>query len=737
MDEEVEEKVHGGPGEQNGMGAAPSGEASEPSYAGCIRIAATSEGFSRADGQAALQSAPGAALGCTATATEGADAALATTAEGLGCEDGRAAEHCGAGIAVAAISVTAEGLGDADGHSAGQEQGQMNNSGCQDVNFHVSCPNFKSMPLEEVKGLLADMGHVPLQSAFKLHHWNYVFASVRSEHAAGFRDLVHGSMLGRNVVTVKDGHPRAENSRRPKDGEDDVSTRKKRKLKEFPKGYLPTLKDLKDRLKQRRSGQDEPESVVKKASPLLEWPYETQLDMKATYIKSAVRSLSKLSRKRCEDVGRTPPPWTSTEWSIGCRAPSGCSCPLDPPIGTPTESIVGYRNKCEFTIGATAPGCDQTKTEVGLVLNVLSNSDQIVASAEDVPFVPAPMKRLCGVIRECVRSSPFPIFDRRRGCKNGVWRLVMARLAPSGEMLVMVQTATLEGDDRQKFQRLLIDAIASAPDLRVVSLYLQFNDEVTDAARPDAPIMHINGAARLKIDLLGLVFEIGPLSFFQTNSATCALLYEKAIEWLRPEGAVVLDVCCGVGTIGLCAARRCKEVVGIELVPEAVESASENAELNRVENASFLVGKAEDVLPRVLGDLPDSADICAVVDPPRVGLHHRVTTVLRRCPQLSRIVYVSCNPDSLVEDVARLSAGGEDDDDHFVPVRAVAVDMFPHTLHCEMILLLERSSRVADPRVDVKDATRQEQSGLDVDVDDVAGDKKGDAEDNERKPMEG
>merc|ERR1740129_21011 len=78
----------------------------------------------------------------------------------------------------------------------------------------------------------------------------------------------------------------------------------------------------------------------------------------------------------------------------------------------------------------------------------------------------------------------------------------------------MVQTATLEGDDRQKFQRLLIDAIASAPDLRVVSLYLQFKDEVTDAARPDAPIMHISGAARLKIDLLGLVFEIGPLSFF-------------------------------------------------------------------------------------------------------------------------------------------------------------------------------------------------------------------------------
>jgi len=262
-------------------------------------------------------------------------------------------------------------------------------------------------------------------------------------------------------------------------------------------------------------------------------------------------------------------------------------------------------------------------------------------------------------------------------------------------MLVMLQTATLTDADFTKLKELVVSTIKQC-DLGVVSVYLQFNDSVSDAARPDAPLFHIYGEPRLKMPLLGLTFELGPLSFFQSNTVTCAALYSKAIEWLQPRNGLVLDVCCGVGTIGMCAAQHCCKVIGVEMVPEAIDSARANATLNKITNAEFHVGKAEDVLPRILGDLDTSVEVGAIVDPPRAGLHHTVTAALSRCTQLNRIVYVSCNPESLAEDVVRLTMPSEIHEP-FVPVKAVAVDMFPHTLHCEMVLLLERASLVAAP----------------------------------------
>jgi len=263
-----------------------------------------------------------------------------------------------------------------------------------------------------------------------------------------------------------------------------------------------------------------------------------------------------------------------------------------------------------------------------------------------------------------------------------------------------VQTATFPEDKREELTRPLIDALLAA-DLGVTSVFLQLNDAASDAAQPGAPLLHVHGSERLEMPLLGLRFEIGPLSFFQTNPVTCELLYERALSWLCPDiKALVLDVCCGVGTIGLCVARRCQKVVGIELVPEAAESARQNAALNGIKNADFHAGKAEDVLPAILDDelraLGDDCEVCAIVDPPRPGLHRDVLQALRDCKQLSRIVYISCNPDSLADDVVKLTAV-RDGEDPFVPVRAVAVDMFPHTVHVEMVLLLERASRAPKP----------------------------------------
>mmetsp|Transcript_19707 Transcript_19707/g.54132 ORF Transcript_19707/g.54132 Transcript_19707/m.54132 type:complete len:689 (+) Transcript_19707:104-2170(+) len=561
--------------------------------------------------------------------------------------------------------------------------------------LHVSSKGFSKQTSGHVESWLAKISQVPLEKCFKLKPWGYAFVTVPLEHREAFQRDMQGVTYKNHPVVIKEGKPRSEGKRHLR-GDDDAPAGKKPKLaKPLPEGHVPQLKDLRDRAKWRKGAHAKEESMVQKSAPLLDWAYETQLSMKSTYIKSAVRAFTKQVRKRCEDEQRDAPPWTTPEWIIGASAPHGCGCPLDEIIATPMEGIEGYRNKCEFTIGRAEGG----DVEVGFVLRALQNGVQELARCDDLPHVPAPMKRLCGAIRDCVRGSSFPVFERQRGVKSGVWRVAMARLSPTGEMLVLMQTTTLSDDDRETLTRQLVEALFDK-GLGVVSLHLQFNDDVTDAARPDAPLLHVHGRPRLVMPLLGLRFEIGPVSFFQSNTVTCANLYEKALDWLCPkENAVVLDVCCGVGTIGLCAAARCRRVIGIELVPEATESARQNAALNGIENAAFHAGRAEDVLPGILASLgPDVDDVCAIVDPPRPGLHSTVALALRGCSRLTRVVYISCNPDSLVDDVVRLTMPLENSLDPLVPTRAVAVDMFPHTLHCEMVLLLERSSRVPDPR---------------------------------------
>ncbi|CAK0845063.1 unnamed protein product, partial [Prorocentrum cordatum] len=458
--------------------------------------------------------------------------------------------------------------------------------------LHVSCRDFNKMTGQKVQKWLSCKSQATLHKVFKLPKWMYAFVSVSPDQAEQFRKEVGGVMYSKHTVTVKEGHPRDANSKMPQDKPEGEPAAKRQKVKDFPDGYVPTLKDLKDRVAKRKGpGQAGEESIIQKSAPLLSWPYETQLSMKGTYVKSAVRAFTKAVKKRCEDRGEDAPPWTSPEWSHNAGAPVGCGCPLDDAIGTPAAALQGYRNKCEFTIGNTADG----QAEVGFVLRAAADGDQVIASPEEIPHVPEVMKRMCAALRACVRRSGLPVFDRRRGVKAGVWRTVMARLSPTGDMLLLVQTATLAEETRQKVERLLLEDLRpeGCPDqFGVVSIYLQFNDEVTDAARPDVPLLHVHGQQRLQMPLLGLKFDLGPLSFFQANSATCESLYGKAIEWLRPSGALMLDVCCGVGTIGLCAASQSLRVIGVELVPEAVESARRNARLNGIENAEFIAGKA-------------------------------------------------------------------------------------------------------------------------------------------------
>lgn len=280
---------------------------------------------------------------------------------------------------------------------------------------------------------------------------------------------------------------------------------------------------------------------------------------------------------------------------------------------------------------------------------------------------------------------------------------------------------------------------AAQRSLPLTTLRLQTHSGCSNAAPFNAPIAPFpsvpsagapaaidSSASHIHDTLVDRSFRISPTAFYQVNSAAACVLYKVASEWAQPkDNTLLFDVCCGTGTIGITLARSAAKVIGIDDIASAVEDAKANAVFNQLTNCEFVCGKAERVLGSLLQQHAGSyADVVAIVDPPRPGLHKDVLKALLACSQLKRLVYVSCNPDSLRDNAVFLcnapgvndaqtgaryqgrgggrgrgrgggggapaSAADAVDYTPFRPVKAVAVDMFPHTPHVEMVMLLTR-----------------------------------------------
>lgn len=186
------------------------------------------------------------------------------------------------------------------------------------------------------------------------------------------------------------------------------------------------------------------------------------------------------------------------------------------------------------------------------------------------------------------------------------------------------------------------------------------------------------------IDTIGTIrYQISPLSFYQVNPKQTEKLYGKALEYAELSGdEIVWDLYCGIGTISLFLAQKAKKVYGVEIVPQAIEDAKVNAELNHMANAEFYTGKAEEVLPHLYKTKKVYADVI-VVDPPRKGCDESLLdTMLQMCPK--RIVYVSCDSATLARDLKILCENG------YTLEKVQPVDMFPHTVHVETVVLMTK-----------------------------------------------
>ena len=253
--------------------------------------------------------------------------------------------------------------------------------------------------------------------------------------------------------------------------------------------------------------------------------------------------------------------------------------------------------------------------------------------------------------------------------RRGVLRHVMARVTATGESMAVIVTAT----DRLPHADELLSLLGD-----VDSVWHNVNARETNVIFGDT-FRLLAGAPALSESIGGMSFSVSPQSFLQVNAQQTAVLYQEAARLLdaRPEETIV-DAYCGVGTISLLLSPAAGRVIGIESVPEAVEDARRNAAANGVENATFLTGNVEDVLPAL-----DAHIDAVVLDPPRKGCDPRALDAIASSGA-TRVVYVSCNPATLARDCARLAAHG------FRLVCATPVDMFPHTAHVETVVLLSK-----------------------------------------------
>ena len=253
-------------------------------------------------------------------------------------------------------------------------------------------------------------------------------------------------------------------------------------------------------------------------------------------------------------------------------------------------------------------------------------------------------------------------------------RHFVTRSNAAGEMMVMLSLSP-------------VDVQSIAGELMQTFSFVKSVYACRLAFRPahalDGKCIHLAGAQTLTETLCGLTFSVSPQSFFQVNHEQTEILYRTALSFaqLTPQDEIA-DVYCGAGTISLAAARECKHVTGIEIVPEAIRDANLNARVNHLENkTTFLCADAAQAYPALQKKHAFSA---VIVDPPRKGLDASVTESLIASPA-SRLVYVSCNPATLARDVKLLTSSGA-----YRFITAQPVDMFPKTEHVETVVLLSR-----------------------------------------------
>ena len=329
-----------------------------------------------------------------------------------------------------------------------------------------------------------------------------------------------------------------------------------------------------------------------------------------------------------------------------------------------------YRNKAQFPFGKDKDG--------NVIAGFYAGRTHAIVEAEDCLLGVEENREILDIVKQFMKEMKIEPYDELS--HKGLVRHVLIRKGfKTGEIMVcmVINGNKLPGKER------LVEMLTGGDGVKgMTSISYSVNQEKTNVIM-GKEIVNLYGPGYITDYIGNVKYQISPLSFYQVNPVQTERLYGTALEYAGLTGnEIVWDLYCGIGTISLFLAQKAKKVYGVEIVPQAIEDARRNAEINGIHNAEFFAGKAEEVLPEQFEKNHVYADVI-VVDPPRKGCDAVcLDTILKMRPE--RVVYVSCDSATLARDLRYLADGG------YVVERGRCCDMFPGTVHVETVVELSR-----------------------------------------------
>ncbi len=329
------------------------------------------------------------------------------------------------------------------------------------------------------------------------------------------------------------------------------------------------------------------------------------------------------------------------------------------------KNSAGYRNKAQYPVAAD-----------GTVGFFAGHSHRIIP-CDSCNLQPEEFADICRIFTDWMKCSGNAPYNEETG-KGLVRHLYIRKAALTGQIMVclVINGNSIKASDK------LVEALKLDLGERLKTVVLNINTKQTNVILSDKCV-NIYGDGYIYDILCGVKIRISPLSFYQVNHDMAEKLYEKAKEYANPQGRTIIDLYCGAGTIGLSMADEAKNIIGVEIIPEAIEDAKFNAANNSIKNAEFICGDAADAAKQ-LANKNIKPDV-VIVDPPRKGCSAEILNIIANSFAPKTLVYVSCDPATLARDIKILREKG------YALKEYTPFDLFPRTSHVESVALLVRT----------------------------------------------
>ena len=363
--------------------------------------------------------------------------------------------------------------------------------------------------------------------------------------------------------------------------------------------------------------------------------YARELELKRQFVENNIKKIGKLDLNVCDII------------SSVCES--------------------SYRNKAQYPVRRNALG----DIEIGFFA---SHSHRVIDS-NNCRLQPKIFSDIINVLKEFFTQINYSVYDEQSGV--GILRHIFLRLA---EKTNEIMVCFVINEDKLKYQDEIVSLLTENFN-QIKSISVNVNKRRNNVIMGNE-VYSIYGSGYITDILCDVRFRISPLSFYQVNRSTAEVLYKKAMELADlNKDDILLDLYCGIGTIGLSMAKSVKKLYGVEIVPQAVEDAKENAKLNGIENAEFFCADAKEMAIRFAKEGLSPSVI--IVDPPRKGCDKSVIESIRDMSP-KRVIMISCDSATMARDCKVFEEFG------YKVKNVTPVDMFPRTRHCEAICLIEK-----------------------------------------------